>query len=126
MKRKKTHSDENSIKISEQVIKKCEALLILGDDYGDNPITFRCQLKEGHRGMHVEINDFFEFVIVWNGDSRVKCEFCGKLIHPNYYNWCVVDDCSEDIYICPECSEKIPKNQQNMCKKHRGAKNGKA
>ncbi|MFA5132610.1 MAG: hypothetical protein WC444_04810 [Candidatus Paceibacterota bacterium] len=34
---------------------KCSATLRLGDDYGDNTSTFRCQLEEGHQGPHQEV-----------------------------------------------------------------------
>jgi len=32
----------------------CGATLALGDDFGDNQITFHCQLPLGHEGEHVE------------------------------------------------------------------------
>jgi len=32
----------------------CRATLVLGDDYGDNSATFRCDLPLGHEGNHVE------------------------------------------------------------------------
>lgn len=32
----------------------CQAELHIGDDYGDNHATMRCQLDEGHEGPHVE------------------------------------------------------------------------
>jgi len=87
---------------------KCEAIV--------------CQLKKGHSGLHTEKSKPFKFTITWQGDARVKCEFCGKLIHPRYYNWCVVENCSEDIYVCSECAEKEGKEQINKCRKHRGQK----
>jgi len=36
------------------VIGQCNAHLYIGDDYGDNTATMRCQLPEGHEGRHHE------------------------------------------------------------------------
>lgn len=36
---------------------KCMAELHIGDDYGDNQATIRCQLEVGHEGPHQEIFD---------------------------------------------------------------------
>ena len=33
---------------------ECNAHLYIGDDYGDNTATMRCQLPEGHEGRHHE------------------------------------------------------------------------
>lgn len=33
---------------------ECNAHLYIGDDYGDNSSTMRCQLPKGHGGMHRE------------------------------------------------------------------------
>ena len=33
----------------------CGATLRIGDDFGDNECTFRCQLAKGHEGNHQEI-----------------------------------------------------------------------
>ena len=33
---------------------ECNARLYIGDDYGDNHATMRCQLPEGHDGPHQE------------------------------------------------------------------------
>jgi hypothetical protein len=33
----------------------CAAELHIGDDYGDNYATMRCQLEEGHDGPHQEV-----------------------------------------------------------------------
>lgn len=33
---------------------KCNAVLSIGDDYGDNSATMKCQLDPGHDGPHVE------------------------------------------------------------------------
>lgn len=33
----------------------CNAKLYIGDDYGDNHATMRCQLPVGHEGEHKEV-----------------------------------------------------------------------
>ena len=33
---------------------ECNARLKLADDFGDNPVTFRCGLKPDHEGLHEE------------------------------------------------------------------------
>jgi len=33
---------------------QCNARLYLADDFGDNPMTFRCNLPPGHEGTHEE------------------------------------------------------------------------
>jgi len=32
----------------------CKARLHIGDDFGDNSATIRCQLPKGHEGLHKE------------------------------------------------------------------------
>lgn len=32
----------------------CNAVLAIGDDYGDNQATMRCQREPGHQGRHAE------------------------------------------------------------------------
>jgi len=51
---------------------ECNARLYIGDDYGDNRATMRCQLSEGHEGKHEEKYDHNEgeVVIQWDGDDR--------------------------------------------------------
>jgi hypothetical protein len=34
--------------------KLCTARLHIGDDFGDNSATIRCQLPKGHEGLHKE------------------------------------------------------------------------
>jgi hypothetical protein len=38
----------------QEVDGRCGAKMFLGDDYGDNSCTFRCQLPAGHEGLHEE------------------------------------------------------------------------
>lgn len=54
------------------MIRTCDATLVVGDDFGDNPCTFRCARKHKHLGMHK-----FEFqsngskrILRWDGDAR--------------------------------------------------------
>lgn len=37
--------------------KPCPSYIQMGDDYGDNVCTVRCQRVEGHRGKHREYFD---------------------------------------------------------------------
>ena len=47
---------------------ECNATLCIGDDYGDNCATMRCQLKPGHDGLHKETNN--RFTVTWLSDDR--------------------------------------------------------
>lgn len=38
----------------EQAAAKCEAVIVFGDDHGDNDCTFHCKLEQGHTGPHSE------------------------------------------------------------------------
>ena len=51
---------------------ECNAHLYLGDDWGDNVCTIRCQLPKGHRGLHKERGRLLEnpFTITWYKDER--------------------------------------------------------
>ncbi len=66
---------------------KCNALLVLGDDYGDNVCRIRCDLPEGHEGVHK--CHFNRGLIVWGVDERFDCPEHG--LQP--------DDC------CRECED---------------------
>ncbi len=39
---------------TEQAVKQCNRIMSMGDDYGDNETTIRCQLPMGHHGPHQE------------------------------------------------------------------------
>lgn len=58
----------------------CGAVLVLGDDYGDNPITFTCQKTKNHKGEHMETQP--KFTISWKLDERKYCDHCNKLVSP--------------------------------------------
>lgn len=54
-------------------MEKCKAIMVFGDDYGDNDCTFHCQLPEGHEGEHVKIGNMyrkFPYFIQWSNDMR--------------------------------------------------------
>jgi predicted nucleic acid-binding Zn ribbon protein len=62
---------------------QCGARLFLGDDYGDNTCTHRCQMVEGHEGKHTEIfpRSAGGFVRVeWDADEREPCLVCKKIV----------------------------------------------
>lgn len=47
---------------------ECNARLEIGDDYGDNSATMRCQLTPGHGGRHREVYnspEYGEVLIEW-------------------------------------------------------------
>lgn len=55
----------------------CNAHLFIGDDFGDNRATMRCQLETGHAGKHVECFRQNEEThcsrnvrVEWEGDDR--------------------------------------------------------
>lgn len=62
---------------------QCNAWLRMACDHGDNPVTFRCQLPEGHIGQHEERcrpegdeyknPDGRNVVVRWLGDDRIRC-----------------------------------------------------
>jgi hypothetical protein len=50
----------------------CNAHLVLGDDFGDNDCTFRCQLPVGHEGLHKEVTREGKVIVTWEGDDKVE------------------------------------------------------
>lgn len=56
----------------EDVSGECNAHLYIGDNFGDNHATIRCQLKPGHDGEHVERfkRDEGNVEIRWELDER--------------------------------------------------------
>lgn len=63
---------------------ECNAHLYIGDNYGDNSATIRCQLACDHEGPHQEQ---FErgggtVTITWVADERRRCDHgCGQWEH---------------------------------------------
>mgnify|MGYP001581135289 CR=1 FL=1 len=56
----------------------CNALLTIGDDFGDNDATCRCLLPEGHEGKHLETSRNGELEIRWVKDERLVCPRHGR------------------------------------------------
>ena len=60
----------------------CKAVLFIGDSFGDNEATMKCQLEEGHEGSHQESfkrSSGNEVVITWTEDETPappKCAIC--------------------------------------------------
>lgn len=55
---------------------ECNARLFLGDDYGDNTCTVRCNLPADHEGLHTENHRRHGYLvkITWEKDERHNCE----------------------------------------------------
>lgn len=96
---------------------KCGAILLLGDDYGDNSCTFRCKLPKGHEGLHqekFESDDSGDVVVTWEHDARVECPICGALVDGPMemlscefgINWDTMEDDPGACYaeFCKECN----------------------
>jgi len=52
---------------------KCDAIMVFGDDYGDNSSTFHCKLDKGHEGKHKEIGNMYDdypYVLEWDNDMN--------------------------------------------------------
>ena len=51
----------------------CKAELHIGDDFGDNHATMKCQLEKDHGGCHIEKwnnNEGDLRLVSWHGDDR--------------------------------------------------------
>lgn len=55
---------------------ECNSHLYIGDDYGDNTDTMRCQLPKGHDGLHREefARGGGKVVVTWEKDEREEAE----------------------------------------------------
>lgn len=56
------------------IITRCDASIKIGDDYGDNETTFRCQLKNGHKGPHQEkwsTGKNYDIEVIWQKRKKV-------------------------------------------------------
>ena len=51
---------------------RCEATIIIGDDYGDNDCTFRCQSYTGHTGQHYQSFRNWKACMSWDGDDSYE------------------------------------------------------
>lgn len=56
----------------EDVEGQCNAWLEIGDDYGDNEATMRCQREAGHEGPHREVFRNGSATVEWTGNDREK------------------------------------------------------
>lgn len=54
----------------EDVTGCCNARILVGDNYGDNHATFRCELEPGHGGDHRETFREGTAVLMWTHDER--------------------------------------------------------
>ena len=53
----------------EDVEGECNAHLYIGDNYGDNHATMRCQLPQGHEGYHKEVFRQGTAIVTWEKDE---------------------------------------------------------
>lgn len=63
---------------------ECNARLFIGDNYGDNTATMRCQLPLKHGGLHREQfeHEGGPVTITWAADERERCDHgCGQWEH---------------------------------------------
>ena len=100
---------------------ECNTCLFIGDNYGDNSTTIRCQLAPNHEGLHQEQ---FEreggmVTITWVTDERKKCDHgCGQWQHnhgreetcPKYADDHEFSDCAychpnKESAECAECGK---------------------
>jgi hypothetical protein len=56
----------------EDVVGQCNAHLYIGDDYGDNEATMRCQREPNHEGRHREEWMDGKAVVEWETDERER------------------------------------------------------
>lgn len=76
----KTHNEKPSSDTTSAGAETCKAELHIGDDYGDNRATMKCQGKLGHEGKHFEDWDNEDMIqddsiahncrVEWEGDDR--------------------------------------------------------
>lgn len=95
----------------------CNALLEIGDDYGDNSSGMHCQLEKGHEGLHQEkyvaLGDN-HVTITWENDERIKdFWYCQKCLEKsrdsgNYRSYLRKCDPCDFVY-CVLCG-KVPKD----------------
>lgn len=66
---------------------QCNAHLYIGDDYGDNSSTMRCQLAPGHGGEHEERfqRPGGSVVVRWEADERCYHDCAAELHDDHWY-----------------------------------------
>lgn len=94
---------------------RCNAILVLGDDHGDNSCTYKCGLPVGHEGLHQEqfehkpSNDPLhpepgKVQVTWEFDQRVTCPHHGL----------------QQADLCRQCFEAMWQWQRDRCCPHCG------
>jgi hypothetical protein len=61
---------------------QCNARLYIGDNFGDNHATMRCQLAPGHLGPHVETYQDGDVRVEWKRDEGPIEEIDEKVEKP--------------------------------------------
>ena len=102
---------------------ECNARLFIGDNYGDNSTTIRCQLAPNHTGLHQEQYESQKgglVTITWVADERKKCDHgCGQWEHAHRdesiscprdaddheYSDCAYCHPNEEGKTCAECDK---------------------
>lgn len=94
---------------------ECNARLFIGDIYGDNHATMRCQLAPGHLGVHQETYDGAfagKVTVTWENDERAECGHCGKKCPVDHAEYC-------EVWLTPEtpceflgCRACVDKHQE--------------
>lgn len=85
---------------------ECNARLFIGDDYGDNTSTMRCNLPPNHEPPHCEKYhscDSGDVVVTWQRDVRKECAHCHKLIKSVCYVNENVDGKEVEKPLCVDC-----------------------
>ena len=59
---------------------QCNARLYIGDNFGDNHATMRCQRAPGHPGLHREEygSEGQEVAVEWKNDESMICSKCNE------------------------------------------------
>lgn len=96
----------------EDVAGQCNARLIIGDDYGDNSSTFRCQLEPGHEGMHeesfVRSRTGGKVSIHWEEDETAICPRCHRRAEK------VDMEGGVCCFTCPRCRQDHPLHHRDL------------
>jgi len=99
----------------EDVKGECNARLYIADDFGDNHATMRCQLPEGHDGLHKEeFNHDSPVVITWQRDERIDDRFEKELskFHELNCEPCLEICNDENLLASCENCEKLKKFEE--------------
>jgi hypothetical protein len=89
---------------------KCNAIIMFGDDYGDNESTFHCELEAGHDGKHSEtgvVREKMSYTLTWEGNLTMLdaiCPNCGHEEEVESDTWEFYKE-SEGGYDCIYCPD---------------------